>query len=102
MPGLPDKHLRYPDLLELVVVPDQESGTLALKPQYHDIIMTAKDRMIRRGPWKLVSQPLTDGTHTMLFNVDEDPGCTRNCSAEYPEISAQLSRALQDWGAESP
>ena len=97
VPGLPDKHLRYPDLLELVIVPDPESGTLALKPQYHDIIMTAKDRMIRRGPWKLVSQPLTDGTHTMLFNVDEDPGCTRNCSAEYPEISARLSQVLQDW-----
>ena len=30
--------------------------------EYHDIIMNAKDRMIRRGPWKLVSQPLADGS----------------------------------------
>jgi hypothetical protein len=74
-----------------------DSGTLGLKLRYHDIMMTAKDRMIRRGPWKLVSQPLAGEVRTMLFNVDEDPGCTRNCSAEFPEISARLSRALQIW-----
>ena len=57
--------------------------------------------MIRRGPWKLVSQPLTDGTRTMLFNVDEDADCTRDCIAEYPEIGAQLCQALQNWGTAS-
>jgi hypothetical protein len=94
IPGLPENHLRYPDLLELMEVPDHDSGTLGLKLRYHEIIMTAKDRMIRRGPWKLVSQPLAGEVRTMLFNVDEDPGCTRNCSAEFPEISARLGRAL--------
>ena len=97
VPGLPETHLRYPDLLELMEVPERGSGTLALKTQYWDIILSAKDRMIRRGPWKLVSQPLTDGNRTMLFNVDEDPGCTRDCSGEFPEISAQLGGALRDW-----
>ena len=97
IPGLPEKHLRYPDLLELMEVPDSGSGTLALKGQYRDIILNAKDRMIRRGPWKLVSQPLTDGSRTMLFNVNEDPGCTRDCSAQFPEISATLSQALRNW-----
>ena len=94
--------MRYPDLLELMEVPDRASGTLALKAQYQDIIQNAKDRMIRRGPWKLVSQPLTEGSQkTMLFNVDEDPGCTRNCAAEFPEISDRLSRALHEWMAAS-
>jgi len=97
IPGLPENHLRYPDLLELMEVPDHDSGTLGLKLRYHDIIMTAKDRMIRRGPWKLVSQPLADEVRTMLFNVDQDPGCTRDCSAEFPDISARLARALQIW-----
>ncbi len=97
IPGLPEKHVRYPDLLELMEVPDGGSGTLALKVQYRDTILNAKDRMIRRGPWKLVSQPLTEGTRTMLFNVDDDPGCTRNLSAEHPEIGARLGRALQIW-----
>ena len=97
VPGLPEKHLRYPDLLELMEVPDSESGTLALKLQYRDTILNAKDRMIRSGPWKLVTQPLVDGSRTMLFNVNEDPGCTRDCSLEFPEISARLSQTLQNW-----
>ena len=99
VPGLPEKHLRYPDLLELMEVPDSESGTLALKLQYRDTILNAKDRMIRSGPWKLVNQPLIDGSRTMLFNVSEDPGCTRDCSLEFPEINARLSQTLQNWMA---
>jgi len=99
VPGLPEKHLRYPDLLELMEVPDSESGTLALKLQYRDTILNAKDRMIRSGPWKLVTQPLIDGSRTMLFNVSEDPGCTRDCSREFPEISARLSQTLREWMA---
>jgi hypothetical protein len=48
IPGLPDKHLRYPDLLELMEVPNRASGTLAIKPEYCETrIMDAKDRMIR-------------------------------------------------------
>ena len=34
IPGLPEKHLRYPDLLELLEVPDRETGTLVLKEKY--------------------------------------------------------------------
>jgi arylsulfatase A-like enzyme len=102
IPGLPTSHLRYPNLLDLITVPDIESGTLAIKEQYRDIVLDAKDRMIRRGKWKLVSQPLTDGTRTMLFNVDEDPGCTRDCITAYPEIGAQLSQALHAWATAGP
>ena len=35
IPGLPETHLRYPDLLELMEVPDRASGTLAIKPEYN-------------------------------------------------------------------
>src|SRR5512139_1572632 len=44
MPGLPETHLRYPDLLELMEVPDRSSGTLAIKTGYCEAILTAKDR----------------------------------------------------------
>ena len=101
IPGLPENHLRYPDLLELLEVPDRESGTLAIKPQYQALILSAKDRMIRRGRWKLVWQPLTDGYRTLLFDVEADPGCTRDCSARHPEITERLCRALREWMAPS-
>jgi len=99
VPGLPANHLRYPDLLELMEVPDRKSGTLAITAKYQNIIVTAKDRMIRRGRWKLVWQPLSDGYRTMLFNAEKDPGCTRDCSDEHPEICSELLDALEQWMA---
>jgi arylsulfatase A-like enzyme/glycosyltransferase involved in cell wall biosynthesis len=102
IPGLPEQHLRYPDLLELMEVPDRESGTLAIKSQYKGITLAAKDRMIRRGAWKLVWQPLLVGYQTMLFNTEEDPDCKRDCSVAQPEICSELLQALQAWIANDP
>jgi arylsulfatase A-like enzyme len=56
-PGMPEDHLRYPELLAILEVPDTATGTLALKPAYRQIVLHAKDRMVRRGDWKLVYQP---------------------------------------------
>jgi hypothetical protein len=41
--------------------------------KYVDIIIAAKDRMVRVGDWKLTYQPLTDGATYRLFNIREDP-----------------------------
>ncbi|CAH1087202.1 sulfatase-like hydrolase/transferase [Candidatus Nitrotoga sp. 1052] len=95
IPGLPDKHLRYPDLLELIAVPDRESGTLTLKPEYLPIVLTAKDRMLRSGRWKLVYQPLEEGYQLMLFDVESDPGCTRDVIDCQPEVAQSLWQRLE-------
>jgi arylsulfatase A-like enzyme/GT2 family glycosyltransferase len=97
--GLPEKHLRYPDLLELMEVPDRESGTLAIKPQYQDIILHAKDRMIRHGHWKLVYQPLESSFLLRLFDLNADPACLRDVSGQFPEVREALKRRLSDWMA---
>lgn len=90
IPGLPDDHLRYPDLLELIEVPDRVSGTLAIKPEYCDAIHAAKDRMIRRGKWKLVYQPLESGYALRLFDLESDPACQHDVSAQHPEVQADM------------
>ena len=97
VPGLPETHLRYPDLLELIEVPDQESGTLGLKEDYKPSIFKAKDRMLREGRWKLVYQPLADGYRLMLFDTDADPGCMHDILAQQPEIVQSLWRQLREW-----
>lgn len=94
IPGLPDDHLRYPDLLELIEVPNRESGTLSIKEIYCEPILAAKDRMIRRGRWKLVCQPLTTGYATRLFDLETDPSCCRDLASHHPDITAQLLEAL--------
>ncbi len=97
VPGMPEGHLRYPNLLGLLEVPDKRSGTLAIKAEYRDRVIIAKDRMIRLGRWKLVYQPLADGPLLSLFDLQADPACLRDLSAEHPEIRDRLWGMLQDW-----
>lgn len=97
LPGMPAGHLRYPDLFELLDVPDLASGTLAVKHAYRDIVIRAKDRMIRQGDWKLTRHPLRDGEIHHLFDLAHDPGCQHDVSAKHPEILARLRTALDSW-----
>lgn len=102
IPGLPDDHLRYPDLLELLEVPDRASGTLATKTKYREIILDAKDRMIRRGQWKLVCQPLTSGYSLRLFDLQNDPACQLDVADAHPEIRLALWTQLQGFIGQDP
>jgi len=100
IPGLPKEHLRYPDLLELIEVPNQETGTLAIKPEYLDRIIRAKDRMIRSGRWKLVYQPMEEGYRLTLFDVVADSQCRVDVLDQHPDIADSLWRKLSYWIAE--
>jgi arylsulfatase A-like enzyme len=97
IPGLPGKHLRYPDLLDLMEVPDRESGTLAIKQEYSMRILEAKDRMIRSEQWKLTYQPLSDGHQLQLFDVVADPMCKQNVIDHHADIAAVLWQNLCMW-----
>lgn len=94
IPGMPDAHLSYPDLLELIDVPDRDRGTLSIKPEYCVRIMAAKDRMIRRGRWKLVYQPLTNGYALQLFDLETDPTCQHDVAAGNPDQIASMRETL--------
>lgn len=97
LPGTPEGHLRYPHLPELLEVPDKALGMIALKPQYQDIVVLAKDRMVRLGDWKLTYQPLTDGALYRLFNIRQDPACRDDVIREHPDIAQQLKQLLAQW-----
>ncbi len=102
MPGMQAEHLRYPNLLEMLEVPDKVSGTLAIKPEYQARISIAKDRMILRGHWKLIYQPLISGYRLMLFDIESDPGCLTNVLSKYPEVAVELSDVIFSWILEDP
>lgn len=97
LPGMPEGHLRYPNLLELLEVPDKTSGTLAIKPRYRDIVFNAKDRMIRIGRWKMVYQPVENGALFQLFDLETDPMCQHNRVAEEPALADALKSKLLAW-----
>ncbi len=97
LPDMPPGHLRYPDLLNLLDIPDLASGTMAVKREYQDQVILAKDRMLRLGRWKLVYQPLVDGAIWQLFDAEADPNCRSDVKSEQPEVFARLQSAMLDW-----
>lgn len=95
LPGTPQGHRRYPKLLELLTVRNLATGTISLKPEYEQRIIEAKDRMIRKGRWKLVYQPLDDGHLLKLFDAHADPYCTSDISSHYPDKVEELWQKLK-------
>jgi arylsulfatase A-like enzyme len=99
LPGSPATHLRYPSLPDLLEVPDKRLGMICLKLDYVNIVIEAKDRMVRLGDWKLSYEPLTDGPLYKLFNIREDASCSRDILAGNSEVAAQLRVLLEQWMA---
>ncbi|MBK1876040.1 sulfatase family protein [Pelagicoccus mobilis] len=65
---------------------------------------------IRRGKWKLLldnrggsrranpkDKPVVNAADLLLFDLDDDPGETRNVSREYPEIVESLKKLLAEY-----
>jgi arylsulfatase A-like enzyme len=89
-PGQDEDHLIYPSLLEILDIPDKSSGTLAIKEDYKNIIVLAKDRMIKKGKWKLIYVPLISGSKYLLFDISVDPLCRKDVSKDYPNAYKEL------------
>lgn len=96
-PGTHPEHLTYPNLLELLEIPNRDTGTLSFKKDYQKAILNARDRMIRENNWKLVRLPLTSGPLYYLFDLDLDPACKNNISNKHPEIVARLAKKMEPW-----
>jgi len=98
IPSLPEGHLHYPDLPQLLDVPDKGTGTLGVKHEYQPIVIRAKDRAIKTSRWKLVYQPMEDGSvRWMLFDLARDPGCSRDVAAEHQAVLHDLKERLLHW-----
>lgn len=97
IPGLHPEHLTYPNLLDLLEVPDKQTGSMTIKPEYLPLLNRAKDRMVRKGRWKLVYQPLVSGVLYQLFDLESDPECRRDVAARHPEIFEALKAELDGW-----
>ena len=90
-------HVDYPNILKLIDVTDYESGTLEIKDEYKKIVVTARDRIVRRGKWALTYTPLKSGVEMKLFDVTKDPNCRSDLSEEYPDVAGELANELENW-----
>ncbi|GAB6066993.1 hypothetical protein JCM13664_03110 [Methylothermus subterraneus] len=94
-PGLPPEHLGYPEIVDLLYIPDKATGTLAIKPEYLDPIERARDVAVCWRNFKLVRLALNPRPKYLLFDLSTDPNCHHDLSRLYPEIVAQLRRHLE-------
>ncbi|MCX8049613.1 MAG: sulfatase-like hydrolase/transferase, partial [Methylohalobius sp.] len=94
-PGMAANHLCYPDLSELLFIPDPQSGTLVIKPEFREQIERARDVAICWRHWKLVRLALNPRPRYLLFNLAEDPSCHEDVADRFPEIAGTLRSWLE-------
>jgi len=95
-------YLRYPPLAEALEVTEFDSGQVGIKRQYLDIMVTARQRMIRTPRWKLLYLPLTGSARYELYDLEGDPGCRKDVKESHPAVFEQLKSRLWEWMEQDP
>lgn len=96
-PGQDAGHLGYPNVLELLEVPDRGIGALAIKQRYVADVERARDRMVRLGRWKLTYEPTDSGAVECLFDLERDPQCLQDVLADNPDAYKRCKQVLDQW-----
>ncbi len=102
VPSLEPEHIAYPDLPDLLEIPDKNLGTITIKRSWKRLVIEAKDRMLCTALWKLVRQPMRHGVEYKLFDLSADPACLHDVATAHPEILEGLRRKLEAMVAEDP
>ncbi|MGY6274701.1 sulfatase family protein [Methylomonas sp. MgM2] len=95
IPGLHPDQITYPDIIELLTIPDIKTGTLVIDEKYYPTVIKAKNRSIQNDRWKLIYIPTYRGPVYQLYDLKTDP--YRNVIELYPEILAELKPKLDEW-----
>ncbi|MDH5436546.1 MAG: sulfatase-like hydrolase/transferase, partial [Gammaproteobacteria bacterium] len=93
-PGTDPDHIVYPEILELLEIPDIDAGTLSIKEKYYALIISARDRMIRNDKWKLVYLPMKGADRYLLFDLESDKSCKYDVAEGNPDIVIKLKAIL--------
>jgi len=95
-------HMVYPSILDILNVPNIRSGTLAIKKEYENIVIEARDRMIRTDDWKLIYLPMKKGAKYWLFDIKNDPTAENDVSKKFPLVLKEMKKKLIDWIEQDP
>ncbi len=89
-PGQHTDHLKYPELIELLEIPEKMIGTLSIKQEFTDVIEKARDRRVKKDQWLLVRLATKNRPIFLLFDTDNDPLCVKDVSENNPDIVQEL------------
>ncbi|MEZ0123240.1 MAG: sulfatase [Candidatus Reddybacter sp.] len=102
VPGAHPQHLSYPNLLELLDIPDKKSGMMCIKPEFYSRVVKAKDRSVRNDRWKLIAMPTEKGVVYHLYDLQKDPTCIKGVSTSETEVFDTLKTQLDALIAADP
>ncbi len=102
VPSLEPEHIRYPDLPDLLEIPDKKMGSITIKRSCKQLVIEAKDRMICTTHWKLVRQPMIHGIEYKLFDLSADPSCLHDVATLHPDTLNELKQTMERMVAEDP
>lgn len=97
------QHLDGKDLAPLL------SGTSSSLERDYLFWNTKVEKAVRKGKWKLLITQKTPNAKlqitptpkgAFLFNLEADPGETKNLIGRYPEIASELEKLIQQWKEE--
>lgn len=92
IPGLHPRQICYPNIVELLDIPNKDTGTLVVNEKFYPTVIRAKNRCIQNQKWKLVYIPTYDGPIYQLYDLDSDP--YKNVIDHFPSIFAELKELL--------
>lgn len=96
LPPLPNQHVDGLDLTPLLSgAPIPERSLFWHYPHNNEHPSSVPCSVIRRGRWKLIE--VFDPQGVELYDLDSDPGETRNVASANPELTADLLRELEAW-----
>jgi arylsulfatase A-like enzyme len=95
-----EEPLHIPPMDETTYIDPEFDFHFVLKSKYQDDVRRTKERCLRTERFKLCRTPGTKGPIYRLFDLPADPHCERDVKADYPEVTARMSRALERWANE--
>jgi len=97
VPGMHPAQLRYPNIVDLLDIPDKKTGTLVINKQFYDLVIRAKNRSVQNERWKLIYIPTHYGVEYELYDLQSDPNCEVNRVKSHAEIYNHLKAVLEQW-----
>lgn len=97
VPGMHPAQLRYPNIVDLLDIPDKRAGTLVINKQFYDLVIRAKNRSVQNKHWKLIYIPTHYGIEYELYDLESDPNCEFNRVKSHAEIFNHLKTVLKQW-----
>lgn len=88
------ERLDYPGISQLLRLDPADSGEIILKPQFEDIIVSAKHRSLTSGPYKLIYTPTAKGAFFKLYHRADDPYNLEDLANKNPTLFSSMKSEL--------